>query len=500
MSLYQNPYPNPYMLPPIRPSRMISIIRNGLEKGVQPRTILVAGAGIAGLVTASLLKEAGHRVIQLEAAERVGGRVRTIRSPFSEGHYLDAGAMRIPSNHYLTWEYIRKFRLSVHPFINGTPKDLIYVNGIRTRLDTYNRNPDLLGFPVLPHERGQTEENLVKQAIQPFLTLWDKADWHQRYALISYLDAYSMETYLKRNPFQLPLSSGAIEMIKVLLDIEGLPEHSFIEIIRILIHFVDPKIQFYAVDGGMDRLPHSFLPLIQDSLHLQHELVKIEQSPHQVTFHTRHTSTGRHYTFTGDFAVVTLPFSILRRVQVEPRESFSHHKWQAIRELHFVPATKIGLQFHTRFWEKEGMNGGKAVSDLPLRFTYYPSYGIGSSEPGVVLASYTWEDDTLPWDSLSDAERVQEALKELAVIHGEQVYREFDKGASFSWLRNAYASGAFSFFKPEQETELAPHICRPEGRVHFAGEQASIHHAWMHGAIESGIRAAWEIQQRVQLP
>ncbi|GGE09000.1 hypothetical protein GCM10011571_07930 [Marinithermofilum abyssi] len=267
MNPYQNSYPNPYMLPPIQPSHMISIIRNGLEKGVQPRTILVAGAGIAGLVTASLLKEAGHRVILLEAAERVGGRVRTIRSPFSDGHYLDAGAMRIPCNHYLTWEYIRKFRLPVHPFINSTPKDLIYVNGIRTRLDTYNRNPDLLDFPVFPHERGQTEEDLVMQAIQPFLTLWEKADWHQRYALISYLDAYSMETYLKRNPFQLPLSPGAVEMIKVLLDIEGLAEHSFVEIIRVLIHFVDPKIQFFAVDGGMDRLPRSFLPLIQDSLH-----------------------------------------------------------------------------------------------------------------------------------------------------------------------------------------------------------------------------------------
>ncbi|GGE09004.1 hypothetical protein GCM10011571_07940 [Marinithermofilum abyssi] len=146
------------------------------------------------------------------------------------------------------------------------------------------------------------------------------------------------------------------------------------------------------------------------------------------------------------------------------------------------------------------MNGGKAVSDLPLRFTYYPGYGIGSSEPGVVLASYTWEDDTLPWDNLSDSERVQEALKEMAVIHGEQVFREFDKGVSFSWLRHPYTGGAFSFFKPEQETELAPHICRPEGRVHFAGEQASTHHAWMHGAIESGILAAWEFQQRVQLP
>jgi monoamine oxidase len=95
------------MFTPLTPYQMISIIRNRLKKTNFPKKIIIVGAGMAGLVAASLLKEAGHRIIILEATDRVGGRVYTIRSPFSHGLYFNAGAMRIPHIHYLTLEYIK---------------------------------------------------------------------------------------------------------------------------------------------------------------------------------------------------------------------------------------------------------------------------------------------------------------------------------------------------------------------------------------------------------
>src|SRR4051794_10485558 len=79
---------------------------------------LIVGAGMAGLVAGMLLKEAGHEVTILEASKRVGGRVQTIRSPFTCGLSFEAGAMRIPSTHRFIHEYIRKFGLSTRPFIN----------------------------------------------------------------------------------------------------------------------------------------------------------------------------------------------------------------------------------------------------------------------------------------------------------------------------------------------------------------------------------------------
>lgn len=125
---------------PLSQESMISIIRNGLPKTTSPRQIVIVGAGMAGLVSASLLKEAGHQVTILEGSDRVGGRVFTLRSPFHDGGYIEAGAMRIPSTHLLTLEYISKFRLPLNEFINTTPNDLFYVNGVKARRWMYEKS------------------------------------------------------------------------------------------------------------------------------------------------------------------------------------------------------------------------------------------------------------------------------------------------------------------------------------------------------------------------
>src|SRR5262245_50021840 len=61
-------------------------------------TVIIVGAGLAGLVAAYELEKRGHRVIVLEAdPHHLGGRVRTLR--FNDGSYGEAGAMRIPEVH-----------------------------------------------------------------------------------------------------------------------------------------------------------------------------------------------------------------------------------------------------------------------------------------------------------------------------------------------------------------------------------------------------------------
>ena len=152
-------------------------------------------------------------------------------------------------------------------------------------------------------------------------------------------------------------------------------------------------------------------------------------------------------------------------------------------------SAKIFLQFRRRFWEEEeGIHGGGSVTDLAVHNIFYPEHGRETGR-GVLLASYTWAEDAQRWGSLSPADRIHQALENLAQIH-EPTLREFECGASKMWHDDEFAGGAFALFDPGQQTQLHEHIVAPEGRIHFAGEHTSLAHAWIQGAIDSGLRAA----------
>ena len=80
-----------------------------------PKKILIIGAGMAGLVAGYELSQLGHDITILEAQTRAGGRVHTLREPFSDGLYAEAGAARIPDNHDLTLKYVKLFGVPLEP-------------------------------------------------------------------------------------------------------------------------------------------------------------------------------------------------------------------------------------------------------------------------------------------------------------------------------------------------------------------------------------------------
>jgi monoamine oxidase len=83
--------------------------------GPSPKKILIIGAGMAGLCAGYELTQLGHDVTILEARTRPGGRVHTLREPFSDGLYAEAGAARIPDNHDLTLKYVKLFGVTLEP-------------------------------------------------------------------------------------------------------------------------------------------------------------------------------------------------------------------------------------------------------------------------------------------------------------------------------------------------------------------------------------------------
>ncbi|MGH2709607.1 MAG: flavin monoamine oxidase family protein, partial [Actinomycetota bacterium] len=240
-----------------------------------------------------------------------------------------------------------------------------------------------------------------------------------------------------------------------------------------------------------DLLPNAFYENLKPEVRFGANVHAIEQDKDSVTVRFK-TESGR-FAETGDYAVCGIPFSILRDVEVTP--SWSREKQKAIRELNYNPSTKILFQTKTRFWEKtDGIVGGTTATDLPIRRIGYQSHADPDEPRGTLLASYTWGQDALRWGGMDEETRLEEALEDVAKVHPE-IREEYEVGATYAWYNDRWARGAFALFEPEQETRLQRHIVQPEGRVRFAGEHCSLWHAWIQGALESGIRAAKEIHE-----
>jgi monoamine oxidase len=243
--------------------------------------------------------------------------------------------------------------------------------------------------------------------------------------------------------------------------------------------------------GGMDNFPRAFMPELGRHIRFGARMVALDQTPDDVTVHYV-TRAGRS-SVSGDYCILTVPFSVMRHVEV--LKPFSRLKQRAIRQVHYDASAKVFLQARRRFWEEDdGITGGGSVTDLAIRNCYYPDHGHETGR-GVILASYTWAEDAQRWGSLSPGERIVQAIENVSVLH-PQILEEFEVGASKIWHDDEFAGGAFALFEPGQFRALYPAIIAPEGRIHFAGEHASIYHRWIQGAVESGLRTASEIQER----
>jgi len=234
----------------------LAIIARGIEKthaGSTRKKVIIVGAGMAGLVAAYELKRAGHEPLIIEAQHRVGGRVRTLREPFTEGLYAEVGAMRIPRAHEMTLAYISKFGLVTSDFTMDNPKAYYFVGGRKLRAEQANADPALLGFETSEHERNRSAGDLWLQAITPLLdTLRSgrEAAWEE---IVAKYDQYSTREFLESCGW----SEGAIEMYGLLANQEAVMNSSFLEVFR------EDSGNYYTnmveIQGGSDRLPHAFL-------------------------------------------------------------------------------------------------------------------------------------------------------------------------------------------------------------------------------------------------
>jgi monoamine oxidase len=199
--------------------------------------------------------------------------------------------------------------------------------------------------------------------------------------------------------------------------------------------------------------------------------------------------SGTPQTITADYMICAIPFSTLKSVDVVPR--FSPEKQRAIRELPYTSVARVFMQSRRRFWVDEGLSG-EAATDLPVMLTFEAT----SHQQGDrgILFSNTVGPQARKLTAMPESERIKFALRATEQLF-PGITKHFEGGMSKCWDEDEWSRGAYGWFKPGQMTSLMPHIARPEGRIHFAGEHTSRWFGFMQGALESGGRVAQEIER-----
>src|SRR5205807_6973610 len=90
-------------------------LRAGRALGASPSVVdtVVVGAGLAGLVCAYELQRSGRTVTLLEARNRTGGRVYTVRQGFASGQHAEGGGEFIDTEHTFLRAYAQRFGLTL---------------------------------------------------------------------------------------------------------------------------------------------------------------------------------------------------------------------------------------------------------------------------------------------------------------------------------------------------------------------------------------------------
>lgn len=244
--------------------------------------------------------------------------------------------------------------------------------------------------------------------------------------------------------------------------------------------------RFYRIKGGNDRIATALARKLREPVQLGTRLLAVRQRRGKVLVTVR-GSEGQGQ-IVADSLVIALPVTMVRPLIFNPPLPSQQRK--AIRELRYGPATKTLLQFNRRFWRR----GGRPLAygtDLPIGAIWDGNEEqLGRAGILTLLAGGSAGRDTKTLITQQGTAGLVAALKWLgtgtpALLASRVVH----------WEDDPFVRGGYAVFQTGYDPEQRAWLARPHGRVLFAGEHTSLRwQGYMNGAVESGWRAAAEMQ------
>jgi monoamine oxidase len=473
-------------------------------------SVLILGAGVAGLVAALELSKARYKVEVLEYNNRAGGRCWTIRGGdrytelggyaqecrFEPGLYLNPGPWRIPYHHYAVLDYCKRLGVALEPFIQVNYNSYLHAGAAfagkpqrfrHVLSDFHGYIAELLAKAVGQDKLDQAVSAEDKEMLLEALREWGALD--SNYAYAAGIRSSERRGYSKGPGGGLSAEPEPSQPIG--LD-EILRSRLWQRLAIGSLHTFQPAI--FQPAGGMDAIAKAFAKEVGHLVRYNAKVTEIRQDGHRVTVtYTDAVTGGRPATASADWCLCTIPLSVLSQIEMDVGAPMR----AAIDAVSYAASIKTGLQFKRRFWElDEGIYGGITYTDLPIRQIAYPSTGYGSAGKGVLLAAYAFGPYAFEFTALPPEERIKLAIACGAQIH-PQYEAEYENGVSVGWHRVPWTLGCFANWGEDARRQHYKNLCAFDGRIALAGEHASYLPAWQEGAILSALDAIARLHRRV---
>lgn len=442
------------------------------------KSVIIIGAGMAGLSAAYELHKAGWETTVLEARNRVGGRVFSIRE-FSNGLVAEGGGEYIDKDHARMIAYAKEFSLSLGKVGSwqGQSGDWAAFGGKTGRMTDesvwgVNIQDEYQKMWLALAELGkQVPEpaNPLSAATAKELDTNSAAEWIATQMHVHELGRTMFSNHIRGEYTCEPEEFSLLDLAR-----------------NAALYYSDPGSwnTTYRIIGGNDQIPQAIAARLPD-VRLNAAVMSVQVGADDVT--VTYKLGDIFHKVQAAYAILAVPLTVARKIDFNASLPNSHQR--LVDEIAYGAVTKVMIEYRKRFWLDHGWNG-RLHTDLPIVLTWDATSHL-EGEHGI-LTAYTGGGPGAALSNLSDEERIQTAVTIIEdVFPGSSNLIETTK--TIAWINEPYTRCSYMAFAPNQVTAHWQTLFSPAGRLYFAGEHATVLQGFMEGAVESGQRAARNI-------